>query len=1032
MVGGVIGCASALALLTVSGPPVGAQQPRPRFDHLTGTANRAGFKPALQDPARQVKVLVQVSGEPVADSTAGRKSTLRARLRTKQRAVEQEVKQARGKILGHYTDVFNGVAAKVAMKDLPALSRAPGVVAVRPVNTYEPDNAAGGNYIDTDAAWQDLGRTGKGIKIAIMDTGVDYTHANFGGSGDPADFESNDGTVVEPGSFPTAKVVGGTDLVGDDYDAGSDDPARQVPKPDPDPLDCNGHGSHVAGSAGGGGVTSAGATFTGPYNNGTYDLGFRVPPGTAPEASILAYRVFGCEGSAADDVLLAAMERAMRDGADVLNMSLGSSFSRADSPLVQAVRTLTRAGVTVVASAGNDGPGAYITGGPSVADTAIGVAAMDASRAELPAARLSFGGSSLVVQNSNLAELTDDSLPVAVLRTSYPDGPVGLGCEPAEYANYPGGVEGKLVVTIRGVCGRAHRAVLGQQAGAAAVAMINTDPGFPPLEGPITRDPDTGEPFEVTIPFFGVRGNDTDPGIISAADGQSAAIEETTLPNPGFGRQASFSSGGPRNVDSAAKPDVTAPGVGVISTGVGSGTGPATISGTSMASPMTAGVAALVKQGHPSWDPGMVKAAIVSTADTASAKFPGYAPRVAGSGLVNARRAAGTAVVASTRGDGGNLSFGLDELRGSHRESQRLTLRNTGDAPVTYDLAATFNGDALGATVAVSPSSVTVRPRSSKRASVTLSLSRAAVAALPGADASNFGALTALSGSVTATPRGEVAGAPPLRVAFQAVPVAESEMRSRAGRGGEEGGTLTVPVTVRNRGVHAGTADVYAAGIADQNDVTGAEDAMDVRAVGVQSLPGSVLGGDDSDRALVFAVNTHGRWSTPSAHEFDVPIDTNSDGNVDFIVVGVDLGAVTAGEFSGQFAAFTFRADGTLVNAWEAIAPANGGTALLPVLASDIGLREGSSRFTYGMNAFSLVPGGLTDETATAAWDSHAPPVSTGQFVPVPAGGSVSIELTADRAGLETTPVRGWLVVGLDDRAGSAEADEIGLPTGSR
>jgi hypothetical protein len=708
-------------------------------------------------------------------------------------------------------------------------------------------------------------------------------------------------------------------------------------------------------------------------------------------------------------------------------MSIGSPFSRTDEPSVQAVRTLTRAGVTVVASAGNDGPNGYITGGPSVATTAIAAAALDASRADLPAAKVTIDDASILAQNSNEAQLSDPSLPVAVLRTSYPDGAVSLGCDAADYANYPGGVTGKLVVTIRGTCCRAHRPVLGQQAGAAAVAMINTDPAYPPMEGPITTDPDTGQPFQVTIPFLGIKGAPaTDPDVISGADGKSASLAADTVANPGFGKLASFSSGGPRNVDSAAKPDVTAPGVSVISTGVGTGTGPATISGTSMASPMTAGVAALVAQAHPAWNPGQIKAAIVSTAD-ATTKISGYTTRVAGSGVVNARQAVGTSVIARAPGDGGNLSFGFESLNGAYQETQRVTLENSGTSAVGYDLAAAFTGSALGATVTVSPQSVTVPANSSRVVNVTLSLSKAAVAALPGAEDSNFGALTAIEGAVTATPL--AAGAAPLRVAFLLAPRAESTVNtSRPFRPVGANGTIVTGVNVRNAGVHTGTADVYAWGIQDGNDVTGGEDAIDVRDVGVQSLPGAALGGGDSDRALVFAVNTRGRWSTAASGEIDVPIDTTGDGTPDFIVVGVDFGAVTAGEFNGQFAAFTFTADGTVVNAWVADAPANGSTALLPVLASDLGLVDGASRFSYSVNAFSIVPSGLVDETATATWDSHRPPASTGQFVEVKPGATASISLTANRAGIAAIPVKGWLVVSPDDRSGGSEADEVKLP----
>ncbi|HEV7935339.1 MAG TPA: S8 family serine peptidase [Actinomadura sp.] len=1030
--GGVLGSVSAFALLSasLSGAPANAG-PGPRFQHLAGAVNRGQFTPATLDPARQVKVLLQLEGDPVGASTAGRagKVSLRDRLRGRQRPVEQKVKDVRGSVLGHYTEVFNGVAAKVAVKDLSTLAKVPGVVAVHPVRTYRPDNAAGGKYVEADKTWQDLGRTGRGVKVAIIDTGVDYTHAMFGGPGKATDFEANDGTKIEPGTFPTAKVIGGRDFVGDDYDANSSDPARQTPKPDPDPLDCNGHGSHVAGTAAGSGVAADGSTYNGPYDATTYGRRFGVPPGIAPQASVLAYRVFGCEGSVSEDIMVAAMEQAMKDGARIVNMSIGSPFSRTDEPSVQAVRTLTRAGVTVVASAGNSGPNAYITGGPSAATTAISVAALDASRASVPAAKVSIGDSSFVAQNSNEAELHEGSLEVAVLRTSYPNGPVSLGCEPADYSGHPGGVAGKLVVTIRGTCGRARRAVLAQKAGAKAAAMINTTPGYPPMEGPITEDPDTHEKYDVTIPFLGVKGAPTpDAAAMSGADGKSASLTASSVANPGYGKAADFTSGGPRNVDSALKPDVTAPGVSIVSTGVGTGNGPAVISGTSMASPLTAGVAALVAEAHPSWKPGLIKAAIVSTAD-AKSKISGYTARIAGSGVVNARQAAGATVVASTQGDGGNLSFGYQSLRGSYRATKTVTLHNTGKTAVTYDLATAVNGSSVGATVQVWPRSVRLPAGSSRTAGVTLSLSRTAAAALPAAQASNFGALTTVEGALTATPRGDVAGAAPLRVAFLAVPSAESGVTSsQAGRFTDRNGTLGTSVRVRNDGLRAGYGEVFAWGISDGDDVTGGEDAIDVRSAGVQSLPGSLLGGSASDRALVFAVNTRGRWSTAAAGEFDVPIDTTGDGKPDYIVVGADLGAVTAGSFDGRFASFTFKADGTLVNAWVATAPANGSTALLPVLASDLGLADGKSRLSYTVNAFSTVPSGLTDETATATWDSHRPPVSTGQSVDLPAGSATNVGLTADGAALETTPVKGWLVVSPDDRSGSAEADEVRLP----
>src|SRR5262249_42621639 len=118
------------------------------------------------------------------------------------------------------------------------------------------------------------------------------------------------------------------------------------------------------------------------------------------------------------------------------------------------------------------------------------------------------------------ASVPGSPLTVAVLRTSYPSGSVSLGCDAADYSNYPGGGSGKLVVVQRGVCARVHKAILGQKAGSAAVAMINTSTGLPPFEGPITSDPDTGEQYTVTIPFFGVRGL---LGSTPASDGDKLA-----------------------------------------------------------------------------------------------------------------------------------------------------------------------------------------------------------------------------------------------------------------------------------------------------------------------------------------------------------------------------------------------------------------------------------------------------------------------------------------------------------------------------
>jgi minor extracellular serine protease Vpr len=1049
-----------LAVLTagaalVAGLAVGAngavsQTQEARFQHLdTSLVGLGGdFRPASLVGGGEITVILKLRGASVGERMAEAKrqgrdlskaerDRLRAELRSRQEGVKGQIRNAGGQVLFDYQDAYNGIAVRTAARNIPALAALPEVEQVRPSRTFSRQNIPGVQYIEANDVWTDLGRTGDGVKIAVIDTGVDYFHANFGGSGDPDDFADDNGEIVEPGSFPTAKVVAGTDFVGDDYNASSDDPAIVTPNPDPDPKDCNGHGSHVAGSAAGFGVLADGSTYGGPYDGTTYTNSFRIGPGVAPEADIIAVRVFGCLGSTSEAVLVDALDFALEQGADVVNMSLGSDFGRDDEPSTVASNTLAEAGVVVVTAAGNDGAGAYIVGAPSVASRAISVASVDASGATFPGATVALStGQSLTAINANGAALPGGPLPVAVLRTS--TGAVSLGCDPAEYLNHPGGVAGKLVVTVRGTCARVARAIFGQQAGAAAVAMINTDPGLPPFEGPITSNPDTGEPFNVTIPFLGVRGvlgpaATADGDNLVAADGGTATLTATTVPNPGFQRFAPSSSSGPANVDSDAKPDVTAPGVSVLSTDSGSGNAGARSSGTSMATPMTAGTAALVTEAHPSWSTEAIKGAILNTANASAAKIANYSPRRGGTGVVDARRAVDTVAYVTTTGGTATLSYGYEPLTGAYSETLPLTLNNTSGSSITYNLDTTFVGSALGADVTFSTNPVTVPAGGNATVQVTVALTAAEVAALPAASLSVFGTLTQIvQGTVVATPTTSGAGVYPLRTTLVVVPRGLSSIAAGTKSAySRSGNVLAATIPLSNTGIHAGAADVYGWGIQDANDVAGpADDPMDIRAAGVQVLPGEALDGEASDRTLVFAINGFGRWSNPSVNEFDVAIDLQNDGRAEFFVIGVDFGALTTGVFSGQFASVILDADGNLVNAWVADAPMNGSTVLLPTLASDIGLGQtGQANFRYSVAGFSIVPGVLVDTTSAAEFRPFEPPLSTGQVVPLAPGASSSLSVTVDHPRFANSPQLGWMIVTQDDANGAAQADLV--PVGS-
>jgi minor extracellular serine protease Vpr len=229
----------------------------------------------------------------------------------------------------------------------------------------------------------------------------------------------------------------------------------------------------------------------------------------------------------------------------------------------------------------------------------------------------------------------------------------------------------------------------------------------------------------------------------------------------------------------------------------------------------------------------------------------------------------------------------------------------------------------------------------------------------------------------------------------------------------------TSSTTVTNTGLHAGTADVYAWGMSDPQDLP-AGSANDIRDVGVQSF---------SDGSMGFAINGYNTSSTPATQEFDVAIDTQHNGRPDYFVVGADLGAVTTGTFSGQFASFVFDAKTgkRIGKPLVADSTMNGSTVVIYALASELGLQAANTSFNYAVNGYSIF-GGPVDSTSWAAYNLAKPGVSSGNFVKVAAtGGTATIPLWADYDALQSAPALGWLIVNDDDTGGAAQADTVAL-----
>jgi hypothetical protein len=449
---------------------------------------------------------------------------------------------------------------------------------------------------------------------------------------------------------------------------------------------------------------------------------------------------------------------------------------------------------------------------------------------------------------------------------------------------------------------------------------------------------------------------------------------------------------------------------------------------------MTAGAAALVTEAHPSWSTEAIKAALINTAEGGSSKIPGYNPRTAGSGVVQVQRAVDTVSYVTTAGGRDTLDFGYAPIStGTYSASLPFTIHNTSGADITYTLSVA----ALGiAPVAVSPSSLTVPAGGT--ASGTATASVPSTAGLPGAEASIFGTIQTARGVVVATPISSGTGIYSLRVPYVFVPRGLSNVAAgpKSAYTAMTSGDLSATIPVTNSGVHGGVADLYAWGIHDGNDTTGAEDSFDIRDVGVQLQPREFLCGTDpagvcgtaDDKSMVFAINNWGTASNPSVNEFDIAIDLQNDGRPDAFVVGVDLGAVLTGSFSGQFASFIFDKNGNLVDAWVADAPMNGSMLELPALASELGLNpssSGSEKFNYWVNAFNIVPGALVDTTGKGTFRVDKSPVSTGDQVALAPGQSGALNVTVDKGKFAGSPQLGWLVATLDDANGAAQADEI-------
>lgn len=568
------------------------------------------------------------------------------------------------RVTSDFYTVLNGAAVELNGVPIALLRNNPDVESVEYNAVYQPVMSESYKIINAAGAWAAAGGradAGRGVKVGIIDTGIDASHPFF----DPAGFsyplgfpkcdarDSASGVSDSNCKYTTPKVIVAKVFNGKLNQSGFDAHAAQD------------HGTHVGGTVAG--VTGKTATVEGVAID---DLS-----GVAAGAWLGNYNVFpGNVTNARSEDILNAVEAAVADGMDVLNLSLGGGYSGSNDLLALGLDNAVNAGVVVAVSAGNEGPGDQTVASPGRARNVITVGASTNQHfVGQPLTYPAGGGTTVGAAVGDFPPLPGASFNLFDTLSN--------AC-----TNVAAGASGKLAVVNRGTCTFSTKVRNAIAAGAIGVVVINNVAGDPTA---MAKD--------------GLGGDDLPAVMIGTAEGAAlrasgattasavASFSEFITPNADI--LAGFSSQGPTNVDLAIKPDLTSVGVNVLSS-VPCSASPcnadawAFFSGTSMSSPHIAGSAAVLLALHSSWLPAQVKSALVNTADrvikNASNGNQGVGPTQQGGGRENLSNAAN----ASISFEPASASFG--RVKGSRNtpSAMALTLTNSNASAQTFSLQA--------------------------------------------------------------------------------------------------------------------------------------------------------------------------------------------------------------------------------------------------------------------------------------------------------------------------------------------------------
>jgi subtilisin family serine protease len=941
------------------------------------------------------------------------------KIQAKQAALLDKVRALGGFELGRMSRALNAVAVRIDAAQLQALTSVTNIISIRPVVNYEVDLSETVPYVGA-AAVQAAGFDGTGVRVAVLDSGVDYTHRNFGGPATAAAYTAAYGTATNDsrnttldGLFPTAKVIGGYDFVGEAWPGG---PLA----PDPDPIaakDTGGHGSHVA------------DIIAGRSADGTHK-------GVAPGAKIYAVKVCSAVSTSCSGIaLLEGMEFALdpngdgdlSDAADVINMSLGSSYGQKEDDLSAASANAVRLGVIVVTSAGNAGDKPYVLGSPSSTPEVISVA-----QTEVPSAKrfplVINSPASIAGQYKNTE--TVGWAPVGAGFTGdvvY----VGRGCPAAGSTPadpYLANPAGKVALIDRGSCAVSLKVDRAAKAGAIGVLIAMVD-----NSDPISFSFGGGNTFVPTLIITRATGNAIKANL-------TAPVNVTVSPSifvPLAGSMVSSSSRGPNYSYNAIKPDIGAPG-GSVSAEAGTGTGETSFGGTSGASPMVAGAAALLVQAYPDRSPAELKSLLMNSAETSIQINPALQPgvlapitRIGGGELRVNRALLSTTAAWDKEDETGSLSFGYHAVTDSAILMRKVIVRNYSDKKRTYAISSEFRYADDAATGAVSvdaPATIKVPAHGKAEFEVKL---RVDASKLPvwNLDGGIFG------GSGPRLQGLEFDGylhikdaTDDIHLAWQVLPHKAADVSAHLeGFNPKEGGTL---VFDNRKGAADGGIEVFSLTGESRNIpkkfLPGAGDnfaLIDLQSVGVR--PVDIGGGAFG---VQFGIHTRGIRSHPNyPAEFDVYVDNNRDGTVDFIVYNTELNGFAA---TGQNVVFVYN---VATKAQQAFffsdGDLNSGNIILTAPLAALGLTP-TTQFDFAVLAFdNYFTGNLTDfidvMTHTLATPTFA--VDAGDSFILAAGGKGGLSVSPVAGGEEASPSQIGLLLFYRDAQPGAEADAIKL-----